>query len=220
MQSSCPDDATWMEIAAGVFPAERSGELLEHASGCARCARSLAESVRLLSTEQSEDEDAVIATLETSSPKVQRQIVQRLCGVVPIFGRRSSHWWLAIAAALMILIGAAITFTFRASRQPPFRMLAEAYAKRRTIELRIPGAPFSAIRVERGAIADRPAELAEGEALIRRHLDRTPEDATWLHAKGLTEVLNWRYEDAIQDASVRATGTLSATRAIRHLGSN
>jgi tetratricopeptide (TPR) repeat protein len=106
---------------------------------------------------------------------------------------------LAAAAVILLSLFAGVRWVWL-QRQPPLDLLAKAYTKRRTFDLRIPGATFGPLRVERGSVtgADRPAELSESEAMIRRHLDSRTPDAEWLHAKGRADLLEGRFDDAIQ----------------------
>ena len=80
-------------------------------------------------------------------------------------------------------------------------LLARAYTKKRTIELRIPGADFSSMKVTRGeagSFTDRPKELLNAEALIDEQLESQPTNPAWLQAKAEADMLEGRYEPAVE----------------------
>jgi CHAT domain-containing protein/tetratricopeptide (TPR) repeat protein len=201
---SCPDEAIWMEVAAGLSPSgAQSEELLAHSASCAQCAAALARSVRTLSSEAFEGEDEIIRTLKSSGRKWRRQTAERIAG--PSVGRRAwpRQAWLAVAAAV---VGCGVlTWKLAFAPAEPLRLLAEAYTAQRTVELRIPGAAYGPLRLQRGARSprsDRPAELSETDAAIRRHLDAKPSDPLWLWTKGRADLLDWSYDDAIRNLSL------------------
>jgi CHAT domain-containing protein/tetratricopeptide (TPR) repeat protein len=85
------------------------------------------------------------------------------------------------------------------TREPDVNeLLAQASMKQRTSELRMPGAHYAPPRVERGSGALRPIELAEAEFLIRRKLEKQPENPALLQSMGRLELLNWNYGRAIE----------------------
>jgi CHAT domain-containing protein len=202
---SCPDQTVWSEVAAGLTPSGmETGKLLSHSAVCPECAAALARSVRALSSEPVEGEDEVLGQLKSSGREWQRQTAERIAGSG---GRRA--WkrprplWLALAAA--IVIGGILVSKAVFTPQEPSPLLARAYTAQRTIELRIPGADYGPLRLQRGtrgSRADRPAELSEADAAIRRHLDANPSDPLWLWTKGRADLLDWSYDDAIRTLSL------------------
>ena len=80
-------------------------------------------------------------------------------------------------------------------------LLAKAYSERRTIELRMPGAAHSPMRVERGAAQSRqtlPASLLEAEMILTRDAKKHVEDPNWLESQARASLLEWDYESAIR----------------------
>jgi CHAT domain-containing protein len=68
------------------------------------------------------------------------------------------------------------------------------------MELRIPGAPYAPLRVQRGvegSFASRPEALLSAEALIAGQLASHPSDAYWLQAKARVDLLEGKYEPAV-----------------------
>src|SRR5262249_39948805 len=71
---ACPDEAEWPQIASGTTPGERAEAAVAHAASCDRCGARLAEWTELLQDGISDEEEAVIAALPSSSSKGQRQL--------------------------------------------------------------------------------------------------------------------------------------------------
>ncbi len=167
---SCPDEAIWMEVAAGLTPSDGDTEqLLAHSAGCMQCAAALARSVRTLSNDAFEGEDEIIRKLKSSGRKWQRQTAGMIAGppVRRPLWERPLVW---LAAAVVVGCGA-FAWKNLFAPQEPSPLLAKAYTAQRTVELRIPGAAYGPIRLQRGARSarsDRPAELSEMDAAIRR----------------------------------------------------
>jgi tetratricopeptide (TPR) repeat protein len=187
-----------MEVAAGLQPEETSDRLLAHAARCSRCGGSFRAAMRILSLEAAPAEDAVVAALKSSQQEWQFRVGKTLAARAQ---RRASPWlqrgmWLAAAASLVATAG---LYLYWRDPSPPLRMLAEAYTAHRTVELRITGAGYAPLRLDRGGarVADRPAGLLESEASIVRRLEAHPLDVPWLLAKGRAGLLEWDYERAI-----------------------
>jgi hypothetical protein len=218
---SCPDETIWLEVAAGLLPSGVETEkILSHCSVCADCSAALARSVRALSSDASEGEEAFLRKLKSSGREWQRQTAEMIAAGS---SARSRGWqlpypvWLAAAAAVLIASGVALWKVVLAP-QEPLRLLAQAYTAQRTVELRIPGAAYGRLQLQRGgrtAQSDRPAELSESEAEIRRHLDAKPSDPLWLWTKGRAGLLEWSYDDAIQSLSLALDLYASASPRVR-----
>ena len=202
---SCPDQTVWLEVAAGLTPSGIETEkLLSHSAVCPECAAALARSVRALSSDAAEGEDEVLGQLKSSGREWQRQTAERIAGSASRRAwNRPRPLWLALAAA--IVIGGVLVSKAVFTPREPSPLLAKAYTAQRTIELRIPGADYGPLRLQRGSRgsrADRPAELSEADAAIRRHLDANPSDPLWLWTKGRADLLDWSYDDAIRTLSL------------------
>src|SRR5260370_5596397 len=144
----CPGDATWMDVAGGLAPPDESARLLAAAAGCTRCADALRYSIGVLSSETSDGEDTMLKGLESSQPAWQLRIAKSIATSVP---RRSGVWpWMAAAAAIFFAVCGALLWTQWRERQAPLPLLAQAYTRPRTIELRVPGAVHGGMRSQRG----------------------------------------------------------------------
>jgi CHAT domain-containing protein/tetratricopeptide (TPR) repeat protein len=93
---------------------------------------------------------------------------------------------------------------YKANRNQPAaagRLLARAYTEKRTLELRIAGADYAPLRVSRGPAASftsRPEPLLKAEALIASQLESHPSDPSWLQAKAQADVLEGKYDAAVE----------------------
>lgn len=215
----CPQATVWREIAAGLPQSEETLAYVEHASHCDHCAPLLREAVLEfagLNRELTEDERKQIASLESTGIPWQQKLARRIAGT-PLSGlnQESAPWWrnrlslprqaLAVASVLVVAgVGSWIVFHQIQLRHQPAAaesLLARAYTKKRTIELRIPGADFSSMKVTRGeagSFTDRPKELLNAEALIDEQLESQPTNPAWLQAKAEADMLEGRYEPAVE----------------------
>ena len=82
-------------------------------------------------------------------------------------------------------------------------LLATAYTDRRTFELRIPFAQYGPLRLQRRSKdrsrLDRPQILIDAELRIARELVKNPNNSRWLQARGRVELLDRRFDSAIDD---------------------
>ena len=79
------------------------------------------------------------------------------------------------------------------------RCWRQAYTEQRTIELRMPGAKYGPMRVQRGGDLDLPAEFYRAEDIIKTESAKHPEDPKWLHAQAKAYILEWKYDNAIRE---------------------
>lgn len=116
--------------------------------------------------------------------------------------------WQASVAALLLLAGVTFLlikldlFNKQSTLASVNQLLAQAYTEQRTLELRMPGAAYSRMRVQRGsglAHERQPASLLEAEAMIARNAAKHQEDPDWLQARARAALLEWNYDDAIKD---------------------
>ncbi|HXA51781.1 MAG TPA: hypothetical protein VNV86_15800, partial [Candidatus Acidoferrum sp.] len=208
---SCPDPDRWLDLAAGALPRATSDRMLAHAAACNDCSLHLREAAAVFG-EDTPEVMAAMHALSSSTPEWRGRTAAMLARTsrppkTPVLRR-----WLSVAAAFLVVSGGALYFYWRAA-QPPFGALATAYSLDRGIELRIPGASYAPMKIERGGASHRPAELLESQGAITRHLQRDPQDGRWLHARGLAEILDRRYSDAIASLRLALDLTAGGTKA-------
>jgi CHAT domain-containing protein/cytochrome c-type biogenesis protein CcmH/NrfG len=224
-QGDCPDPALWREIAGGLTPPDETLASLEHASRCDHCGPLLREAVAEvadLNGEITEAERTLIAILESARVEWQQRLAQQIVGTQHSGpDRESTRWWqrwlvvprlavprLAMAGASLLAIVAVgswvVVHRINASRNQPAaagQLLARAYTEKRTLELRIAGANYAPLRVSRGPAASftsRPEPLLKAEALIASQLESHPSDPSWLQAKAQADVLEGKYDAAVE----------------------
>jgi CHAT domain-containing protein/tetratricopeptide (TPR) repeat protein len=234
----CPPDPVWIELAAGLRPAE-SEQYIDHASQCDHCGTLLRLSVEDFTASTTTDEDLFLSSLSSSNPTWQAVLAQKLVQKEPqqrpsnekaiaqlgglnekfeppaessrpgSTSTSTSPWpkWffyrpkLILAAATLIVLAIAGWLTMPLLHPSAQRLLAQAYTERRTMEMRIPGAQYAPLRVERGdarSNLDKPESLLRAEALIGQKLVQHPNDPTWLQYKARADLLDGNYEAAIK----------------------
>ena len=213
----CPPEGEWWSLVGGVLPQDRSKELLDHSIQCESCAVLFRRATEDFDDQMTEAESRELAMLTSSRDENQLVLARKLKDAAdarrPVedsSGKQSSRgswrtlsirfWVPAIATfafvCLMVLFG-----VWRYQSSSVNRLLAQAYVEQRTLELRIPGAGYAPMRQQRGLEGSRlskPAPLLKAEYLIKEDLATHPNDSDLLAAKGRSELLEWRYDDAIR----------------------
>ncbi len=131
---------------------------------------------------------------------VPRLVVSRLA--VPRLAMAGA-FLLAIVAVGSWVVVHRVNNYFATRNQPAAagQLLARAYTEKRTLELRIAGAGYAPLRVSRGPAASftsRPEPLLKAEALIASQLESHPSDPSWLQAKAQADVLEGKYDAAVE----------------------
>jgi CHAT domain-containing protein/tetratricopeptide (TPR) repeat protein len=210
----CPPDTIWLQIAVGVTPHGLEG-YLSHATECDYCGPILHAAVEDFAEVPHLGEQSRISALRSSTPGWQRRLAEvlhyQVGGGKDAEGAvRAVRSWLGIvltprrlafAVAIVALVAAGLSVSFYLRRnQSAEQLLALAYTEERTLEIRIPGAKYAPIRVERvsgGSNLDKPSALLTAEALIRENLRKSPDDPSWLDARARADLLDGNYESAI-----------------------
>jgi tetratricopeptide (TPR) repeat protein len=212
--SDCPKQEVWREVAAGVAPADWTRVWIEHAGGCNHCGPLLRGAVAELSNLRGEITDAErkqIAALNSANLQWQQRLGQRIAGTTQAAASRESLWWKQwLSAPRMVAVGISVVALvvagswFVAHRKQPAvadQLLARAYTEKRTLELRIAGASYAPLRVSLGPTASftsRPPALLKAEAMIASQLASRPSDPAWLQAKAKADVLEGKYDAAVE----------------------
>ena len=206
--SDCPPEDRWLEVAAGLGTKAERKRLMEHAATCARCGPLLKQAVEDVSMELTAQEETKVAALASADAKWQSDLAKKIAGTppkvpVPKPARKFVFWprWAAAFAALVVATGGG-WWAWILLRAPSVEeLLAQAYTEQRTIEMRIPGAKYAPMRVERGPgesnLKKRPA-LLKAEGLIAEGLQKSPNDPVLLQANARADLLDGNYNDAIK----------------------
>jgi len=216
----CMGDTEWLEVAAGLLPEAKTRELMKHAAKCAHCGPLLKNAAEALVDEPTPTEEAWLASLPSTRPEWRKNMAEKLRsagtrgGAGARAGRREKEvgaaWWQtlfswprpAFAFAGIAVAVVAGWLGVRVLRPPSAeQLLAEAYTEHRTLEVRIPGAKYAPMRVERaaaGSSLDKSPSLLKAEALIGENLRKNPNDPAWLQSKARADLLDGNYESAIK----------------------
>ena len=223
VSDQCPRPDVWVQVATGLLPNDEVLDHLEHAAMCSSCSAHLREALEIVGA-SAPPELKLQQALQTNTPARQkslaaemaarsRQVLQsearggspQMVRPIPFVSKPSRSLRLPIwaygAAAAVLIAGVALgVFGGRGSGSTE-RLLAQAYAQQRTVELRIPGAGYGPIRVERGQKQSQmssPGALLEAETAIKRGLEQHPDDPSLLRQKAEADLLNWDYQPAIE----------------------
>ena len=210
----CPPPETWGELAAGVMPQKTAFKYLQHAGICAACSQELESA--LYAVDESAPLPAEIQQhLVTATDAWQSELATRLESGRALDGSGASRppvrrpirfqfisrpWVVAALAATVILaVGIGIFSSLRPGS--PDKLIRQAYAEQRTIEMRIPGAAYGPIKVERASGSSSmssPRPLLEAEVLIKSGLEKSPDNPELLRQKAEADLLAWNYQPAIE----------------------
>jgi hypothetical protein len=193
--AGCPPDEVWLSVAAGVSIPGRQEHLL-HAVSCDHCASLLRHAMEDLGTEESPQEAALLDALASGTGNWQHSMAERMISnaigtssapekqrAPSSRNRRFLRFWIpaigfgAVAAALAIV-------TWFQMGTDPDALVQKAFAERRTIAVRIEGAPWAPLRQQRGGAfdardTDRLA-LVKAKAEILPEMRRHPDNVYWL----------------------------------------
>jgi len=221
----CPADETWLNLAAGLISEEEAAHYVAHAAQCDWCGPLLKESMEDLAQPVTEEEQEALGKLPSASLGWQRAMAKKMAAAsesadMPLVAaetekpaksgtpdkskeRAGYGWWpkLVWAGSGLAVVLVAVVVGVRLTREPDVNaLLAQAYTEQRTIELRMPGAKYGPLQVERGnANKDLPAEFYTATGIIKTQLGKYPENPMWLQAQAQAHLLEWNYDQALQD---------------------
>ncbi|HVV44489.1 MAG TPA: hypothetical protein VHC72_04765, partial [Bryobacteraceae bacterium] len=152
-----------------------------------------------MNLDQVPDENALIASLTTSSPEWRRSAALRYSGPAARVAVMPLRWWLAAAAMLLLAAGLGVWW-FLLRLSGPEQLLARAYTESRPFEYRLPDSGYAPVRVRRsaaGSAFDHPAALTRAVEQIQRKLASEGESTQSLLLRGRAELIENDYQDAI-----------------------
>ena len=216
--ADCPSASEWALVVAGQVESEKAREYLRHAADCDHCGPLMKQTIVDFDDEFTSDEDKMISQLKSSDPAWQKRFARKLAAksalqvgsstgrakVLTGKWRRFPKWQPLVVGVVAATIAGVMLFPLVSKyfSQTPDKLLAQAYGERRTLELRFEGAQHGPVQIERSTGSDsrlsRPPALLEAEALIARGLEKEPNSAFWLQAKGRADLLEGNFEAAIQ----------------------
>jgi CHAT domain-containing protein len=218
----CPGQETWPNLAAGLINEEEATFYVSHAAQCDWCGPLLKESMEDLAQPVTEEEHEALEKLPSASPGWQRAIAEKMAMAsgnadtetvakaekpakekTPKNKEKTGFgWWLKLgwAGSGLAVVIVAVLVGIRLTREPDVNaLMAQAYTEQRTIELRIPGAEYGPMKVERGGDERLPEQFHAAEAIIQRESAKHPEDPAWFQAQARADLLQWRFDDASKE---------------------
>ncbi len=202
-ESACPEPGAWLRLASGEISATENEALLSHAAVCAACLVRMRQGYGVLSRDASPEESAELRQFASASPHWRRRFGVELANT-PHIARHKGVPRLFLWAGASAAVACTLVFGFiswQRYENAPARLLAEAYARSRVFDLRIPGAGFAPVTQEthlRGGATDRePAQLLTARAEIERKLEANPTDSHWLQLEARADLLEEKYDPAI-----------------------
>ncbi|MGB9434253.1 MAG: CHAT domain-containing protein, partial [Candidatus Acidiferrum sp.] len=216
----CPRESLFFELAAGTLNEKESEQLLKHATECDHCGPFFRMALEAFSKEGQPTEKELIESLVSSRDAWRRNLATQLSVKTPkntndakgsLFRWQPAAWVSrismsqAFSVATVLLIAVVALFFIRREELTPKQkvehLLAEAYTEHRTLDIRIAGAKYAPLRVERGntgSSLDKPPSLLSAESLIAENIKNYPNDASWLEAKARADLLDGNYDSAIK----------------------
>ena len=207
-QAECPEPTVWFDVACGVMEPNQALSHIQHASGCDHCGPLLREAVADLNGPLTGPDAELIASLPSARPEWRKKLAQWVTGTpatpshVPWWRRWATIPRLATVAAGLIALAVAGTWMIHQNRPATaHKLLARAFTEQRTLELRIAGASYAPPKVQlgsAGSFLSRPEALLKAESLIADAISAHPSDPSWLQAKARADLLEGRYDPAVE----------------------
>ncbi|HEV3041159.1 MAG TPA: CHAT domain-containing protein [Candidatus Angelobacter sp.] len=206
---NCPEEQVLQELAAGICSQDVAAPALRHAAHCDYCGPLLNRYLEEFSEELQPEDHAILSQLASGKPEWQERLVREQGLGTPDQPKKRSFfsiiwqgtWWpkMALAGAtaavvLAVMAGPGLWAKFEFYRAD--RLVAAAYAERRTTEMRLTGLPYSpynSLPVERGdedqqVGFDRPA-WHDASAFVGRKIKEEKQDQSWLEVEGRVSLL-------------------------------
>jgi CHAT domain-containing protein len=175
----------------GHLPKLRRAGIEAHLAKCADC-RDRSSEFELFLADCDRPEAQPREVIEKEYDRLQRRLRPRKVVQMP-------PRWMAIAAAVIVSVGAAGIAYRRLMPSTP-QLLAQAYQEHRTCELRLAGAGYSELRQERtgGSAFSQPASLLKAQARIQEELKSRATDPDLLLLKGEAQTIGGDAAGAVE----------------------
>jgi CHAT domain-containing protein len=210
----CPDPAIWGELASGLLAQKDAAQYLQHAASCSSCTEELLYALDALGSSDAAP-DELQRSLTTATAEWRKDFAVKVAAkqdsidrAAPQITPISKHprpqmfpSWAYASMAAIVTLAVGLGLYLWLPGGSPEKLIREAYAQQRTVEMRIPGAGYGPVQVQRAdghsQIAS-PRALLEAEVLIKRGLEKRPDDVDLLRQKAEADLLNWNYQPALE----------------------
>ncbi|HUE24147.1 MAG TPA: hypothetical protein VMQ86_20875 [Bryobacteraceae bacterium] len=201
----CPDEDRLRLLLPGQLEPEEADKLLTHAAECDWCGSVLREAAQDLGEPPTGEEDELAGKARLADPRQRRELAERITGGGRTDPKRWApilRWWPAWGFAAVALVGGVSYQQWTLSAARTEGLLAQAYTKRRPMEMRVPKAEWGQLRIQMGAgssSSHEPPELPDALSNITRGIDAHPDDPKWLKVEGEADLLEGREGVAIEE---------------------
>src|ERR1700691_668373 len=202
----CPDEDTLRLLLPGQLEPEEADKLLTHAAECDWCGTVLREAAQDLTDPPTGEEEELAGKARLADPRRRRELVERIVTrrerTVDRWRLPILRWWPAWGLAAAVLVRGVSYQQWMRSPTRTEGLLAQAYTKRRPMEMRVTKAERAEMRVQMGAglsSSHEPPELLDAKANIARGIDAGPDDPRWLKFEGEADLLEGREGVAIDE---------------------
>ena len=219
--SECPREDIWSTLAVGLMKDEESATFVTHAATCGWCGPRLKEAMHDLAQDITAEEQEALDKLPSASPDWQRAMARELAAASrsrdtetvvevekPAEPDKSKEkagfgWWpkLVWAGSGLAVVLVALLVGVRLTREPDVNaLLAQAYTQHRTIDLRMSGAEYGPMKVEKGPRETTwPEPFRRAQAILSRDLAKHMDDPAWLQAQARADLFDKDYDGALKE---------------------
>jgi CHAT domain-containing protein len=177
------------------------GEKLAKMSAAERAGADQAAAIESAASESTTTESSGSKISSDLKPAVRSSPLQKPAVATPKPLRLV--WWpkLAWSLAAVAVLAMAGWFVWVKTRPPDVNeLLAQAYTQHRTIELRMPGAKYGPMRVQKGpGDSQWPEQFRRAQMILSRDLPKHMDDPAWLQAQARAELLQRNYDAAVNE---------------------
>jgi tetratricopeptide (TPR) repeat protein len=208
-RASCPRETRWSELAAGAVSGEEGRGLLDHAALCECCGPLLRQAIVDLNSELTPAEESFLEQLPSAQPEWQRTMARRMAKASQAVKPRwqfkrvlealtfrqmqvELRWALVAVVLILVVGGSGLWYEMTPHLSSTNQLLAQAYTRDRTLELRVFDAAYAPLRQQKGGSTsplERPQAWFDAELQIERALEAHPKDPKWLQAKARADLL-------------------------------
>ena len=121
----CPEAELWVRFAAGLARPDEQDRLFAHATTCSSCANRLRDIVDVTESESNSTQSGP-ADLEIETEAGRQRLASLMARPAP---RASRTWLLAVAASVVVVLGAGALFLARRASLSPLRSKGSAGAR-------------------------------------------------------------------------------------------
>jgi hypothetical protein len=186
------------QLATVSMEPQAAASMLDHIRDCGSCSARLREAKEDLGRELSQDEKKLMTSLESTTTEWQTAMAANLAR--PGRNLRPSRlWFLAVAAAVVVLAFGGWFYFVRATPERIEHMLTQAYSAGRPFEFRLDLPSYAPVRQQAGRSADleKPLPLISAQERLIQASHTNPDDPRIQRLSGIYELLEREPDQAL-----------------------